>query len=150
MKTTRIFISLVIFIMLPVMLFAHGINAEILSGNVIAVKFSYDGGAAMKNAAVKIFAPDNYEHPSISAATNEQGMVYFVPTKKGEWILMAKDDGGHIKRVNIPVDESKIAQSSSHDLTYLQKIIIAICVVWGFIGTALFFKSRKNNLSPPR
>ncbi len=143
MKTQKKLMLILLSTFLSGLLFSHGINADIITGGVIGVKFSYDGVSPMKNAVVKIFSPDNYDAPAISTQSNEQGVVYFLPNKKGEWIMMAKDDGGHTTRVNIPVTENMIAKSTGNSLSYLQKIIIAVCVIWGFIGTALFFKSKK-------
>jgi nickel transport protein len=145
MRSLKILITFFLPIFLPSLLFSHGINADIITTGVIGVKFSYDGLSPMKNAIVKIYSPDNYDAPSLTSRSNEQGIVFFLPDKKGEWIIMAKDDGGHTTRVNIPVTENMIAKSSGSSLSYLQKIIIAVCVIWGLIGTGLFFSIKRKS-----
>ena len=125
-------------------LFSHGVSTKIIKKGIVGIRFAYEGGNAFSNVKVKIYSPDDASKPFIVTSTDTAGYVYFAPTKKGEWIVVAKDEGGHAKRVNLNIDDSFSVQSkSAGEMTPLQKLIMGLAVVWGFIGTALFFKGRK-------
>jgi nickel transport protein len=133
-----------LFVFFTLNMFSHGVSTKIINKGIVGIRFAYEGGNPFSNVKVKIYSPDDASTPFIVASTDTAGYVYFAPTKRGEWIIVAKDEGGHAKRVNLNVDESFAVQSAaSGNLNSLQKLILGIAVVWGFIGTALFFKSRK-------
>ncbi len=133
-------ISTLIFIIAGIV-YTHGINYSLTQKSKLSITFTYEGGEPMKNATVLFFAPGNYNKYAFKKTTDNSGRVEFSPEKKGEWIIMAKQAGGHVKRVNLKVSENMLLRSSKGSLSFLQKIIIAFCVLWGFVGTALYFKS---------
>ncbi|MGJ3249975.1 MAG: carboxypeptidase regulatory-like domain-containing protein [Elainellaceae cyanobacterium] len=137
---------------------AHGVEIEYQSAQAIEVTATYDSGEPMAEAQVAVFSPDNPSDPWMTGTTNEQGVFTFAPDASvlGDWEVQVRQ-AGHGDIVTIPVEESFAeggAGGSTGDavasaggtgsFTPLQKIVVMGAVVWGFIGTALFFMSRKK------
>ena len=103
----------------------------------------YDTGEPMANAKVLIFAPEETK-ATFTTQSDSKGVFYLIPDKAGTWTMQVRDKGGHGMRINLPVDESmQLTQASkSSGMTYLQKVLAALCVVWGCIGTALYFRRK--------
>ena len=141
MRGKVLFVLFSLFISFP--LFAHGTKYEILSEKVIGIKAMYDTGIPMANAKVLIFAPEETK-ATFTTQSDSNGVFYLIPDKAGTWTMQVRDKGGHGMRINLPVDESmQLTQASkSSGMTYLQKVLAALCVVWGCIGTALYFKRK--------
>ena len=137
------FILLVIFISLP--LFAHGTKYEIVPEKVIGIKAMFDTGEPIANAKVLIFAPDERK-ATYTTESDSNGVFYLSPDRAGTWTMQVRDKGGHGMRINLPVDESMQLSTApkSSGMTYLQKVLAALCVVWGCIGTALYFRRKAS------
>lgn len=143
MNKKVLFILGVIFVSFP--LFAHGTKYEILPEKVIGIKAMYDTGEPMANAKVRIFAPDETK-ASCTTESDSNGVFYLTPDRAGTWTMQVRDRGGHGMRINLPVDESmRLTQArTGSGINYIQKVIAALCIVWGCIGTALYFKRKAN------
>ncbi len=127
-----------------VSVFGHGTKYEILPQKTLAIKAMFDTGDPMRMAKVLIFAPDQTK-PSRTTVTDSSGVFYFTPDKAGTWILQVREKGGHGMRINLEIDESMAlaaVRKSVHTASYLQKTLMALAVIWGCIGTALYFKKR--------
>jgi len=131
---------------------AHGVAMQYQTAQAIAVQANYDTGAPLANAQVTVYAPDS-ERPWLKGTTDEQGKFTFTPdpNKAGTWQVKARL-AGHGDVLNIPVDSegSAIATNGQPKLgeaagyTPLQKGVMAASIIWGAIGTALFFLGRKR------
>lgn len=121
----------------------HGTQYEVLTEGVVGVTAKYDSGAPLGGARVLIFEPGQ-TRPSHETTTDSHGTVCFRPTQAGTWVLQILAEGGHGVRVNLDVSEDMIATGGGRrpSLTQVQRLVLAACVVWGFIGTALYVKSR--------
>lgn len=125
--------------------FAHGTQYEIIQPKEISVKSSFGTGVPMANCDVLIFYPSSTKI-DMKTRTNNDGIFSFIPDKAGIWSIQVRDKSGHGMRINLEIDEQfklKSDNSTNNGISYIQKIIMAICVIWGFVGTALFFKRRK-------
>lgn len=145
MRLLLIFLSLI----LPTaMMYAHGTEYEILSTGVIGIKASFDTGETMAGSRVLIFAPGETV-PTFETKTDGNGIVCFAPDQAGLWILQVRDESGHGMRINLEVDDSmKLDVSGTagyRSFSIWQRIVMAACVAVGFVGTALFFRRRKND-----
>ena len=126
--------------------FGHGSKYEILSGGVIGIRAAFDTGVPMADADVLIFAP-NETVVTMKSRTDSRGVVCFAPDRAGAWVLQVRAEGGHGMRINLEVDENSLAAASAagfSSLSDLQKIFLAVCVCWGFVGTGLYFSGRKK------
>lgn len=125
-------------------LFSHGTEYSVLSDKVIKIEARFDTGEAFSDSEVLVFPPEETE-AAFTLITDENGRFYFEPDRSGTWVLQVRGSGGHGFRINLPVDESGLAgEARSSGLSFIQKLLIVLCVGWGAAGTALYFSRRKN------
>ncbi|MCU0536058.1 MAG: carboxypeptidase-like regulatory domain-containing protein [Hydrococcus sp. Prado102] len=142
---------------------AHGVTINYEMTQAIAIEAAYDTGEPMAKAQVIVYAPDNPSTPWQKGTTDEKGKFVFTPdrAKAGNWEITVRQ-AGHGDVLVVPVEsqtasntpptpktpetpETKQATSSDlGTLTPLQKGLMSGSVIWGFVGTALFFARRKK------
>jgi nickel transport protein len=119
----------------------------------VVVEATYHSGRPMAGAQVTVMAPDAPDQPWLVGECDADGRFEFAPPvdRPGTWEVLVAHHG-HGGRVSIDVaGEGERAgsavvtaeASSTAHLTALQKIVMGACVVWGLIGTALFFSRRR-------
>jgi len=123
--------------------YAHGSNINYESEMTYKVEATFENGSPMANAQVSVYAPDNPSETWDQSITNENGVYYLSPdlSKSGTWFVQVRT-GGHGASVNIEVDEGQLV-SGDTGLSKTQIILMSVSVLWGFIGTALYFSRRK-------
>ncbi|WOD41211.1 hypothetical protein [Nodosilinea sp. E11] len=142
---------------------AHGVVLEHRQLSSVEVAAQFETGEPMANAQVLVYAPDNPSEPWQQGNTDDQGRFSFVPdtTLVGNWEVMVRQAGhGAIATIPIgaatggeatnlaleaeaePSPESLISPSTT--LSPVQRGITIGSVIWGFIGTALFFARGKR------
>ncbi|MCF8011501.1 MAG: carboxypeptidase-like regulatory domain-containing protein [Clostridiales bacterium] len=124
--------------------YAHGVNMSYQGNMSYTIKAEFDTGKPMSGAQIIIYAPDDPATPWKKGTCDENGQYVFVPdtSKEGTWLVQARK-AGHGASINIEVGEDA-SLSGGTGYSAMQVIIMIACVVWGFVGTALFFKRRKN------
>ena len=127
-------------------LYGHGTGYEILYPESLRIRTFYDTGEPIADARVLVFAPGETE-VSFETTTDGEGVFSFTPDKPGTWIFQVRDATGHGMRINLDVGTDPAAgnQAGTGSIGYVQKIIMALCVVWGFIGRALFLWRRRKD-----
>ena len=138
-----IFISVVL--LLPTNAYAHGAKIEYTVANSISIVAKYDSGEPMAEAQVTIYAPDDPSTPWFTGTCDDDGRFSFIPDLSipGTWDIQVRQ-AGHGDMIHIEVEEgSVIGGSSSSGYSTSQIVIMSVCVIWGILGTALFFKRRK-------
>lgn len=130
---------------LPTTAYAHGAKIEYTVATSIEIVAKYDSGEPMAKAQVSIYAPDNPSTPWLTGTCDEEGRFSFTPDTSipGTWDIQVRQ-AGHGDMIHITIDEGSVSGSSSSGYSTGQIIIMAVCVVWGILGTALFFKRRNN------
>lgn len=134
--------------------FAHGVKLTQQPTSAIEIQAAYDSGTPMVNAQVNVYAPDNPASPWRVGVTDDQGVFVFVPDpqKSGYWEVQVRQ-AGHGGVVSIPVGPdlgigkstpAPVQSSGSGVYNPLQKGIMLGSVIWGLVGTALFFSRRKS------
>lgn len=126
--------------------YSHGTKYEIVKSGKIGIKAMFDTGEAMSNADVLVFPPGAATF-SVTEKSDEKGVFYITPDKPGTWTLQVRDNTGHGMRINLEIDESLSVKEDSQTgsgLNTVQKVIMALCVVWGAMGTALYFKGKRG------
>lgn len=123
---------------------AHGTNITYQSALTVSVSATFDDGIPMSDCQYTIFAPNDPATAWDSGACNEAGQFQFAPdtTIPGNWAVRIRE-AGHGEIINIPISESGVAAASVEE-DPLQQVIIAIAMVWGFVGTALYFSNRNG------
>lgn len=130
----------------PSDLFSHGLGYQVLNKNIVGLEVQYDNGAPLIEQDVIVYRPGNTQEAFLKSKTNEQGQFFFKPDKAGEWIIVFKDQMGHAVRANIKINKDRFVddQEANHgSYSFSQKLVMIFSVLWGLIGTALFF-SKKN------
>lgn len=146
-------VTIILFPTTPVI--AHGTVIEHRQANAIEVRASYDNGEPMAEAQVTVYAPEDPTDPWLKGTTAEDGTFAFVPDTdfKGDWDVRVRK-AGHGELISIPIEDSQSSRSQSAQAsnnwqgggyTRLQKALMAVLGVWGFIGTALFFARNRSN-----
>ncbi len=146
MKIKNFYVALLMIFLAAPSLYSHGTKYEIVNSGEIGVKAMYDSGEAMAMANVLVFHPGSASS-SDSIKTDKNGVFYFTPDVPGTWTFQVRDTSGHGMRINLQIDESlsvKSGNQSGSGLNMIQKVIMALSIVWGAIGTALYFKGRKS------
>lgn len=164
--------------LLPTLAQAHGALLEQQIVPAIAVRAMYDTGEPMKTAQITVYAPNDPAKPWLTGKADVQGHFRFVPDPAipGQWTIQAREAGhgaliyvtlGHENgnenaapasaaseasgavRAQDPVPVVTQAVVSSQANQPLQRWVMLACVVWGFIGTALFFaRSTRRSHTP--
>lgn len=138
---------------------AHGVKIQhqVIPG--IKINATYDSGTPLTNAQVTVYAPNEPAKPWLKGTTDNQGNFIFSPdfSESGYWEIQVRQ-AGHGGMVSIPFEGDKsnnnmsysnnYLASSSNDYNPIQKGLMIGCVIWGFVGTALFFWRFKNQQQP--
>jgi nickel transport protein len=100
----------------------------------------------MAQAQVTIYSPADRSTPWLTGETEEDGSFSFEPdtTLDGAWDVMVRR-AGHGDIVHIDLGrQAGLSASPDGDssLSTGQIVLMSVCVVWGFVGTALFFAWR--------
>lgn len=124
--------------------FAHGVELEYKTSAVVEILAAYDTGEPMSGAQVKVYAPDEPSTPWLTGVCDENGRFTFTPdpSMPGTWSVQVSYMG-HGGMLHIPIGEGVVGAGGT-GYTPLQLALMAGCVVWGFIGTALFFSKRRG------
>jgi nickel transport protein len=131
----------------PQLVRAHGAKITYAQSSALTIQAKYDDGKPIAEAAVVIYAPRNPDTPWLKGKTDREGKFTFTPdnSQEGTWQVKVRQVG-HGDTINIPVGKSIVAAqiSTNSDYTPLQKLLMTAAVIWGFIGTALFFSRKKG------
>ena len=123
---------------------AHGAYIETRNSTTVEIQASYDSGEPMAEAQVVIYEPGNPDSPRFEGETDSEGKFSFVPDQPGDWEATVRS-AGHGAISTIPVSEEGTviaALSTNPQLSPLQKITVGGAVVWGLVGTALYFSKK--------
>ena len=125
---------------------AHGAEIEYTLSTAVELVATYDTGEPMAGGQVTVYAPDDPATPWLTGECDEEGRFVFTPDPgtPGTWDVQVRQ-AGHGDIVHIAIGEG-VAGSGGGGLSVAQIVLMAVCVVWGFVGTALFFVSRKPTL----
>ena len=132
----------------------HGVKIQHQVTQAIKINAVYHTGSPLANAPVKVYAPNAPNKVWLKGITDEEGNFIFAPddSQPGYWEIKVRQ-AGHGELVTVPfkVDKSEDypkkninnsdyhLASTSRDYNPLQIGLMIGCVMWGFVGTALFF-----------
>lgn len=138
--------AIILLMALTPKLMAHGSDYEILKKGVMGVRMYFHSGVPLGDARVLIFAPGETKKYQ-ETRSDRRGIVTFSPDRTGTWILQVREKSGHGMRINLPVKEGMIPEKTENtgSLSSLQKTVMALSIIWGLVGTALFFSRKGKN-----
>ncbi len=119
--------------------FAHGAKIEYTISMAVEIRATYDTGEPLAGGQVTVYAPDDLSTPWLTGVCDEEGRFTFTPdaSRPGTWDVQVRQSG-HGDIVHIPIGED-MAMTGGTGYTPLQIMLMGVCVVWGFVGSALFF-----------
>lgn len=149
---------------------AHGANITIKDVRAYEIEAVYDSGDPMAKAQVSVFGSENPQVPVDTGITDEQGRWVWIAKQPGNWTFQVRQ-AGHGGLADLEVfaqgegvdlvspdgataDDSASSQALAAHQTRgsaaspMPRWIAIGSIVWGAIGTALFF-SRRSSTSPP-
>jgi len=126
----------------PLGVSAHGAKIEYSVNMAVEIVATYDSGEPMGAAQVTVYAPDDPATPWLNGTTDEGGRFTFTPDPSipGTWDVQVRQ-AGHGDIIHIPIGEGT-ASGGTSGFTPIQIVLMSASVIWGFVGTALYF-SRK-------
>jgi len=152
---------LIVFLMFPILqgqepAIAHGAKANYKITSSIEIQANYDSGQPMKNAQVTVYSPADPNQPWSKGLTDEKGYFWFTPdySQAGYWEVKVRQ-AGHGALISIPIDSkvnnnsqnSEVVRNNLQEFSPLQKALMIASVIWGCVGTALFFYRGKQSNS---
>jgi nickel transport protein len=117
---------------------AHGVAIEYRATQAYEIQAAYDTGAPMVDAQVAIYSPDEPSEPWLTGTTDAEGRFIFSPSRAGHWEVQIRQ-AGHGDVLVIPVADGATRSGGTVPYTPLQKSLMIGSVLWGCLGTALFF-----------
>lgn len=144
--------------------YAHGARLDYTTQTrtvtAVDIHATFDSGDPMSGAQVVIYAPDDPVNPWQTGVCDEQGRFSFTPDPaiSGTWEIQARQSGhGAIAYVEIgemaeqpasDVAHSQVVTGSTSTFTPLQYTLMGASVIWGLVGTALYFSGRTKQNKP--
>ena len=136
---------IIVIMLVPGVLLAHGITRTIEQGKAMLVTALYDDGEPISYATVKIYAPGDRIVEYQNGRTDAKGRFAFVPSAAGDWLVRLNDGMGHGFEEHVQVDSDMRGAASSPVLVKLgQKIIVFLLLSWGGIMTALYVRKGRS------
>jgi nickel transport protein len=148
---------------------AHGANINIQDVRAYEIQAVYDSGEPMVKAQVSVFGSNNPQVPVETGITDDEGRWVWVADRPGTWTFQVRQ-AGHGGLADLEVlpqgeavnlvspDGATTNNASSQALAAhqtrgtaaspLPRWIAIGSVIWGAIGTALFFSRRSSSSSP--
>ena len=128
----------------------HGVQLKYQLVNQVQIQARYDSGTPMAQAQVMIYAPGNASSPWSQGTTDAEGRFSFSPdaNQPGYWQVMVRQ-AGHGQSVTVPVGEVAAPSGRNPPTAELgQRWLPIAAVIWGFVGTALFFSRKPSGGNP--
>ena len=113
----------------------------------------------MAGAQVSVFHSDDPRTAVLTATTDEAGRWLWVADRPGTWTFQVRQAGhGSVTRLEVSPQEAAEPHDSAFETTAartasaaaLPRWIALGSVIWGAIGTALFFARSAERPQPPR
>ena len=135
---------------------AHGAVVEVNPASV-EIKAVFDTGEPMSDAQVLVYSPTDLSTPVAKGQTDSEGRFLFSPdldqvaadSESGRWEVTVRK-AGHGQATTFDLGDGVLQTAatepsavSSLRFMALQSVSIA-AIIWGFVGTALYFKARAD------
>jgi nickel transport protein len=130
--------------LLPAVAYAHGAKIDYTISTTVEIVASYDNGDPMLGAQVSVYAPNDPSTPWLNGECDDEGYFSFTPDPSipGRWDIQVRQ-AGHGDMIHIDIDEGMVTGGSSSGYSTGQIVLMSICVFWGILGTALYFRRRR-------
>ena len=126
--------------------FGHGAQVTwTMEGDSIHIRALFDDGQPMTGAQVTVFSGAAPSVAYQTGLTDDEGTFAFLPDaeQSTDWDVQVRK-AGHGDIIHFSLTEESDTTPQKKGFSILQIILMSLCVVWGFIGTALFFASKRK------
>ena len=125
---------------------AHGTAIDYSLAVTVDLQANYDSGEPMSEAQITVYAPSDPQTPYLQGIADENGRFIFEPDTNnvGLWSVAVRT-AGHGEIISTPVSQDEISGAAVGGQSTLQRIVMSVSVIWGFVGTALYFQARQKN-----
>ncbi|MFO8041543.1 MAG: carboxypeptidase-like regulatory domain-containing protein [Sodalinema sp.] len=132
---------------------SHGAKLTYEVEPTISLTAAYDNGEPFNEAQVFVYSPENPQEPWETGTTDESGRYQFRPNPEipGNWTVTVRQ-AGHGDMITINLDDSTLMADDSTgdaansslladltDISVPQRLLTGASVIWGCVGTALYF-----------
>lgn len=144
---------------------AHGVQVDVsLQYPVVITKSYYSASQPLKGADIDIYSPDNAEEPYQTGKTGQAGYFAFIPSREGDWKVIADDGQGHRKETIITIEKSFFSgqeqeliiradttlqhthhhTEEEHEAKGFYSIIFGLSIIFGITGIFYGLKARQQ------
>ena len=125
---------------------AHGVELSYRASEGVEVTTLYDSGEPLAEGQVTVYAPGEPSDPWLTGVCDDEGKFFFIPDVEipGTWEVKVRQ-AGHGGIIRIEVEDGAVESGGTTGFTVLQKVVMALAVLWGLAGTALYFRRRKTD-----
>lgn len=127
---------------------AHGTEIDYSVGAQVQLVAKFDTGEPMANAQVTVYSPEDPATAWLVGEADAEGNFAFAPDPSipGRWDIFVRT-AGHGDSLYVEFDEAgtAVAGSAAGGLTVPQIVLMSASIIWGFVGTALYFAGRKSS-----
>lgn len=116
-----------------------------MKGDSVLISAAFDDGQPMDRAQVTVFSGAAPSMPYFVGMTDDNGEFTFLPDKDESlnWDVQVRK-AGHGDILHLSFAEDSSTGNEPGRFTTFQIVLMSVCVVWGLIGSALFFTSRRK------
>jgi nickel transport protein len=130
---------------------AHGVSIQWSIGEAVVVEAAFDDGSPLSGAEVDVYLESDPSSPCLTGTCDQSGRFILLPDSvmyDGIDIRVMKD--GHGGWIHIQTATGmEGTEVRSGGISTPRKLVMAASVIWGLVGTALFFRSRQRSTSAP-
>ena len=124
---------------------SHAAFVDADTVQAVRIQGVYETGEPMAGAQVTVFAPGSPAEPWLVGQADADGVFLFVPDEQpGRWSVRLRQAGhgamAHLDREPDAAAPLVLTTARAVAPSPVQKTVMAACVVWGCIGTALYFR----------
>lgn len=138
------FFAVILLLAFPV--YGHGAQVTwAMEGDSVHIRASFDDGLPMSSAQVSVFTSSALTVPYLTGLTDDNGSFLFFPDASAstDWDVQVRK-AGHGDIIHFSLADNSVIEYSERGFSVMQIVLMSACVVWGFIGTALFFASKRK------
>lgn len=120
----------------------HGATATVEKLTTVRITSQYDTGEPIAGGQVAVYRPGDQETPWLTGTTDAAGVFEFKPDDdSGRWEVIVRQ-AGHGQSIAVDLGATEQIAVSAPTTSLVQRGLMTMAVIWGFVGTALFCARR--------
>jgi len=127
-------------------LLAHGFHTQVLEEKAVIVRVEEINGVGVGYAFYEVYAPEGTFAYQKGQADGE-GLISFVPNKKGQWRIEAREDSDHgVHAVQVLVEVDEVLSLTPFKRSFFERyggILTGLALLWAGTMTLLYVRKQK-------